>query len=146
MGSFLIKAAILLLLAALFLAWALAAFTRAEDPNLIPDIIPVNETQLQWAMRVSTSMIYFMTSDVVNRSRDVLEAWHRLKPHFRLGSMIVMVLLALNLRYFFKERGRRVTRTVYCEIDNTKARPISGSYNRYRCGRGHQFSGEPHML
>ena len=145
--GFFIRAIVLLLLAAAILAWMLTAYSRAEDPNLFPNMIPLIETKIQWGMRVSTSMIYFMLMDTVNRCGDVLNLWHhKLSPAYRLGTLVISVLLLLNLRYFLKDRVRKVTRTVYCEIDNTNARPIPGSYNRYRCGRGHQFADEPHLL
>ncbi|MGH9799195.1 MAG: hypothetical protein ACRD82_02435 [Blastocatellia bacterium] len=147
MGSFFVRIIILLLLAALVLAWALTAFSRAEDPNLISGVIPVNETQLQWGMRVSTSMIYFMLMDAVNSVGIVVNKWHdKLSPPYRLGSLVILALLALNLRYFLIGWKHRSMASVYCEVDNTRAKPIRGSYNRYRCGRGHQFADEPHGL
>lgn len=145
--GFLIRAITFLLTAAVLIAWMLTAYSKAEgEPSLIHDTVPTDENVWQWGLRISTSMIYFMLTDLLAFIWNTLTKWHELTPERRFGSLLLILLLISNLLLSLKERNRRAIRTVYCEIDNTRALPISGSYNRYRCRKGHQFADDPHML
>ncbi len=143
-----IKAIVFFLAACWVILWAKDAYYRAEDPNLIPHPVPLNETNLQWGVRVSTSMIYWMSKDVVSFSTIVLDYWHsRLPPIYRLGSLVFLALITSNMLYSMRERRRRKMYMVYCEIHDTNALPIPGSYNRYYCQKGHhQFTDDVHRI
>ncbi|MFN0111660.1 MAG: hypothetical protein ACKVZH_22595 [Blastocatellia bacterium] len=126
--------------------WALAAYARVEDPNINPDVIPPNEELWKWGLRVSTSLIYFMLKDFITLFVDALTKWHELSPERRFGTMLVTVLLITNVMYSLKDRGRRAMLRVTCPHDQTKAYPIPGSYNRYKCRNGHQFADDAHRF
>jgi len=126
--------------------WMLAAYARVEDPNVNPDVIPPNEDILKWGLRVSTSIIYFMLRDLVSLVVETLTQWHKLSPERRFGTLLVVVLLITNVMFGWKERGRRAMLRVTCPYDLTRAFPIRGSYNRYRCRNGHQFADDAHRM
>lgn len=105
-GPIWLKILITLFTNVILLAWMLTAYSRAEDPNLINDTIPSDEQMWQWALRVSTSMIYFMLRDIVNLVMDILTKWQELSPERRFGSMLVFMLLVTNLAYFLKRRRK----------------------------------------
>jgi hypothetical protein len=133
------------------ICWILAAYSKAEqlnDINLIPGTIPENEAIWQWGLRMVTSMIYVMLTDLLAFIWNLLTKWHSLSGERRFGSMLLLLLLITNIHYGLKERERRNRLSVYCPRDDCGrvAFPISGSHNRYRCSRKHQFAGEPHMF
>lgn len=147
--GFLFHAIRYLLTAVALISWMLTAYSRAEDPNLSHDQIPLNEPLLKWGLRVSTSMMYFMATDLLKWANGFLTFWHEQPPWRRFASIFVGLLILNNLYYIMKERRRRQTLAIYCPVDNTVAFPIPGSHNRYRCTnrpRPHQFSGEPHIF
>ena len=129
-----------------FVLWALTAYARVEDPNVNPDVVPLNEDILKWGLRVTTSMIYFMLKDFFTLFVDVLTKWRELTPERRFGTMLVTVLLITNVMYSLRDRGRREMLRVICPHDQTRAYPIPGSYNRYRCRNGHQFADDAHRF
>lgn len=126
--------------------WMLAAYARVEDPNINPDVIPPNEDILKWGLRVSTSIIYFMLTDLVSLVVETLTQWHKLSPERRFGTLLVVLLVITNLTYSWKDRGRKRMLRITCPHDQTRAFPIPGSYNRYRCRHGHQFADDSHRI
>ncbi len=147
--GFIFQAIRYLFIAIAMISWMLTAYARAEDINLAPGTVPVNETVLQWGLRISTSMMYFMMTDLLKWIGEGLTLWHERPPWQRFASILFLLLVLTNLQYILKERRKRTMLTIYCPVDNTRALPIPGSYNRYRClnrRQHHQFSGEPHVF
>lgn len=106
---------------------------------------PQDEPLWLWAIRVSTSLIYHLLTDLLNLSQAILNSWHdQLPPIHRFGALLLAVMGADILLNKLKRRMLKDRFTVYCERDGTEAAPIPGSFNRYRCENGHQFAGEAH--
>ena len=143
---FFIRVITFILVFGALVVWMLAAYARVEDPNINPDVIPLNEEVWKWGLRVSTSMIYFMLRDLVSIVIETLTKWHELSPERRFGTMLIVVLFITNVMFSLKERGRRAMLRVTCPYDQTRAFPIQGSYNRYRCRHGHQFADDSHRM
>lgn len=103
-SSTIFKAIRLALIVTAFIAWALTAYARVEDPNLNPEVIPANEELWKWGLRVSTAMIGFMGLDILNALQNSLLFWQRLNPIHKFGTLILLVLVATNLVWSLKGR------------------------------------------
>ncbi len=127
----------ILLVSILLLIWVVYVYMQTP--------VWPGEAMLPWAANIIRYQIYWVLRGFLTVALTLLERWIQIEsPVIGLGGFMFLLLLALNLRSFLKDRRHQVLHTVYCPLDELPARPIRGTINRYRCRRGHQFSGEPH--
>ncbi len=121
----------------LILTWVVYVYTQTPEwPG---------EAILPWAANVIRYQIYWSIRMVLVLALAALDRWIQIEsPVMGLGGFLFLLLLAINLFWFLKDRNHQIKHSVYCPLDELPARPIRGTINHYRCRRGHQFTDEPH--
>jgi hypothetical protein len=101
------------------------------------------------AAKVVNAAIYWTLHDLLLLSRNILEGWKNIQnPLFRFLIFFGAVMGMLNVALALKRSLQAKKMAIFCPYPECRAsgEPIAGSWNRYRCKRGHQFNGEAHGI
>jgi hypothetical protein len=101
------------------------------------------------AAKTVNTAIYWALHDLLLLSDKTLEGWKNIQnPFFRFLIFFGAVMGLLNVALALKRSLQAKKMAIFCPYPECRGsgKPIAGSWNRYRCKRGHQFNGEAHGI
>jgi hypothetical protein len=101
------------------------------------------------ATKVLNRVIYWTLHDILTFTIKALEAWKNIQnPFFRFLIFFGAVMGLFNVALALKRSLQARKMEIFCPYPECRAsgKPVAGSWNRYRCKRGHQFNGESHGI
>ncbi len=117
-----------------------------RDSSRMPDRQPT-QSDAEWIATVINASVYWLLVDLYYGFIKLFDWWNGIiNPIIKLGVLFVGVMILVNLAWAAKYQMQISKLTVYCERDGLPSAPISGTKNRYRCTKGHQFYSDYHGI